>query len=202
MLAEECPSRAELLLRMKTSHPKSPPEISHNSIAITLMGVNRVGLVEQFTKAVRDCGCSIGDSRMTVLGDRLSLLILLTGTWDAIAKIESMLPRLENQLQVKTLSQRAEPRKRHTNMMPYAIEVVAADRPGIVHEIAQFFTQRDIGVEDMYSGTYAAAHTGTPMFSLHMTISVPTDLSIAGLRGEFMDFCDHLNLDAIMEPVK
>jgi glycine cleavage system transcriptional repressor len=35
-----------------------------------------------------------------------------------------------------------------------------------------------------------------------MTISVPTNVSIAGLRGEFMDFCDHLNLDAIMEPVK
>lgn len=186
---------------MKTS-TKTPPEIQHNSIAITLMGANRVGLIENFTKAVRDCGCSIGDSRMTVLGDRFTLMLLLTGPWDAIAKIESMLPRLEGQLQVKTLSQRAEPRKRHNNMMPYAIEVVAVDRLGIVHEITQFFTQREIGVEDMYSGSYTAAHTGTPMFSLHMTISVPTDVSIAGLRGEFMDFCDHLNLDAIMEPVK
>ena len=186
---------------MKTSS-KTPPEIVLNSIAISLMGSNRVGLIENFAKAVRDCGCSIGDSRMTVLGDRFALILLLTGTWDAIAKIESMLPRLENQLQVKAVSQRSEPRKRHTNMMPYAIEVVAVDRAGIVHEITQFFTQRDIGVEDMYSGTYAAAHTGTPMFSLHITISVPTDVSIAGLRGEFMDFCDHLNLDAIMEPVK
>ncbi len=181
---------------------KTPPEITHNSIAISLMGANRVGLVEGFTKAIRDCGCMIGDSRMTVLGDRFAMLLLLTGSWDAIAKIESMLPRLENQLQIKALSQRSEPRKRHTNMMPYAIEVVAVDRAGIVHEIAQFFTQREIGVEDLYSGTYTAAHTGTPMFSLHMTIGVPTDLSIAGLRGEFMDFCDHLNLDAIMEPVK
>jgi glycine cleavage system transcriptional repressor len=186
---------------MKTTN-KPPPEIMLNSIAISMMGANRVGLIENFTKAVRDCGCSVGDSRMTVLGDRFSMLILLTGTWDAIAKIETMLPRLETQLQVKILSQRAEPRKRHNNMMPYAIEVVAVDRQGIVHEITQFFTQREIGVEDMYSGTYAAAHTGTPMFSLHMTISVPTDVSIAGLRGEFMDFCDHLNLDAIMEPVK
>ena len=40
------------------------------------------------------------------------------------------------------------------------------------------------------------------MFSLHMTISVPTDISIAAMRNEFMDFCDQLNLDAIMEPVK
>ena len=41
-----------------------------------------------------------------------------------------------------------------------------------------------------------------PMFSLHMTIVVPAHLSVAGLRSEFMDFCDHLNFDAIMEPVK
>ena len=103
---------------------------------------------------------------------------------------------------LKAVAQRTEPRRRQGDLMPYAIEVVAVDHVGIVHEITQFFSQRDIGVEDMYSGSYAAAHTATPMFSLHMTISVPTNVSIAGLRGEFMDFCDHLNLDAIMEPVK
>jgi glycine cleavage system transcriptional repressor len=186
---------------MKTSH-RPPPETLHNHIAVSVMGANRLGLLEAFTKAIKDCGCSIGDSRMTVLGDRFTLMMLLSGTWDAIAKIESMLPRLENQLQVKAVAQRTEPRRRQGDLMPYAIEVVAVDHVGIVHEITQFFSQRDIGVEDMYSGSYAAAHTATPMFSLHMTISVPTNVSIAGLRGEFMDFCDHLNLDAIMEPVK
>lgn len=173
-----------------------------NYIAISALGASRSSLLEALVKAVRDCGCSIADSRMSVLGDRFALMLLLSGTWDAIAKIETMLPRLENQLQVKVISQRTEPRKRPGNMMPYAIEVVAADQVGIVHEIAQFFGQREIAIEDMYSGTYAAAHTGTLMFSLHMTISVPVNLSIAGLRGEFMDFCDQLNLDAIMEPVK
>jgi glycine cleavage system transcriptional repressor len=54
----------------------------------------------------------------------------------------------------------------------------------------------------MYTNSYHADHTGTSMFSLHMTINIPSRLSIAALRGEFMDFCDHLNLDAIIEPVK
>ena len=40
------------------------------------------------------------------------------------------------------------------------------------------------------------------MFSLHMTVAVPGDHSIAALRGEFMDFCDALNLDAMLAPVK
>jgi glycine cleavage system transcriptional repressor len=139
---------------------------------------------------------------MTVLGDRFAMMMLLSGTWDAIAKIENLLPRLEEQLEIATVAQRTASRKRESSLMPYAVEVVAVDHVGIVHEIAQFFSQRDINIEDLYSGTYTAAHTGTPMFSLHMTISVPTDISIAALRGEFMEFCDQLNLDSIMEPVK
>jgi glycine cleavage system transcriptional repressor len=173
-----------------------------NYVAISAVGKNRQGLVEPFIKAVRDCGCSVVDSRMTVLGSQFAMMMLLSGTWDAIAKIENLLPRLEEQLQLSTIAERTTPRKTDGRSMPYAIEVVAADGPTIVHEMTQFFTERDVNIEDLYSGTYTAAHTGAPMFSLHMTIAVPTDVSIATLRGEFMEFCDQLNLDSIMEPVK
>ena len=177
-------------------------DTQQNHIAVTLMGPYRLGLLESFTRSVKDCGCSIGDSRMVVLGDRCTLMLVLSGSWDAIAKIESMLPRLETKLQVKVLAQRTEPRTFQGEAMPYAVEVVAVDHVGVVHEIAQFFAQREVAVEEMSSATYAATHSSTPMFSLHMTIVVPAHLSVAGLRSEFMDFCDHLNFDAIMEPVK
>ena len=177
-------------------------QLMQNYVAISAIGNNRPGLIEPFVKAVRDCGCSVVDSRMTVLGNRFAMMILLSGTWDAIAKIENLLPRLEEQLEIATVAQRTEQRKREGSLMPYAVEVVAVDNVGIVHDITHFFSERDINIEDLYSGTYAAAHTGTPMFSLHMTIGVPTDISIATLRGEFMEFCDQLNLDSIMEPVK
>ncbi len=173
-----------------------------NYLVVSAIGNSRSGLVDQIAKAIKDCGCNIQDSRMTVLGGEFAMLVLLSGTWDAIAKIESVLTRLEQSLDLKIISRRTEPRKTGDKLMPYAVEVVSVDHPGIVHNIAQFFSSRDINVEDLYTSSYAAAHTGTPMFSLHMTVSIPTDLSIAALRGEFMDFCDRLNLDAIMEPVK
>ncbi len=173
-----------------------------NFIVISALGEHDSGHLEVFAKAARDCGCNIVDSRMSVFADRFSLLVLLSGTWDAIAKIENFLPRIEQQTRLSISSQRAESRARAGEMMPYAVEVVAVDRVGIVYEITQFFSHREISVEEMHSGTYSAAHTGSRMFSLHMTIGVPIDLSIAALRGEFMDFCDQLNLDAIMEPVK
>jgi glycine cleavage system transcriptional repressor len=173
-----------------------------NHFVISALGNNRPGLVHQLSKAVKDCGCNILDSRMAVLGGEFAVILLLSGTWDAIAKIESMIPRLEDSLDLTLISRRTEVREKVANLMPYAVEVVASDRPGIVHDIAQFFSSRDINIEELFTGSYAAAHTGTPMFSLHVTISVPTNTSIAALRGEFMDLCDQLNLDAVMEPVK
>ncbi len=173
-----------------------------NHFVISALGTNRPGLVHQLSKAVKDCGCNILDSRMAVLGGEFAVILLLAGTWDAIAKIESMIPRLEDTLDLTLISRRTEIRDKVANLMPYAVEVVASDRPGIVHDIAQFFSSRDINIEELFTGSYSATHTGTPMFSLHVTISVPTNTSIAALRGEFMDLCDQLNLDAVMEPVK
>lgn len=173
-----------------------------NLLAISAMGPNQPGLVEPIVKAVRECGCNIAESRMSVMGDRFTFIALLSGTWDAIAKVESIISRLDSELAISFVTQRAAAREPAPDLMPYAVEVIAVDQVGIVHQIAQFFANRDVNIEDMYSGNYTAAHTGTPMFSLHMTISIPTDISIAAMRSEFMDFCDQLNLDAIMEPVK
>jgi glycine cleavage system transcriptional repressor len=40
------------------------------------------------------------------------------------------------------------------------------------------------------------------MFSVYMVVHVPTRIHIAALGEEFMDLCDNLNLDAILEPMK
>lgn len=171
-------------------------------LVIAVVGSLQPGLIDACAAAVNDSGCSIVDSRMTVLGSEVTLVMLVAGSWNAIVKLEDSLPRLERKHRLHVFAKRTDPRPPAANLMPYAIEVVASDRPGIVNDIAHFFTARDIAIEDMHSTTYPAAHTGTPMFSLHLTIAVPTDTSIATLRGEFLEFCDHLNLDAIMEPVK
>jgi len=171
-------------------------------LAFSAIGPNRPAQVEALARVIRDAGCNILDSRMTVLGSEFAMVCMVSGAWDAIAKIEAALPRSCEQLGLLLSLRRTDPRTPGSDRMPYAVEVVAIDHPGIVYDIAGFFAARDIQVEDMHSTTYAAAHTGAPMFSLHLTVSLSAQTSIAALRGEFMEFCDHLNLDAIIEPVK
>jgi len=175
---------------------------NENFLVVAALGRDHPGLVKALSQAVLDCGCNISDSRMTVLGSEFALIMLLSGTWNAIAKIEDLLPRVQEKLGLTISSRRTEPRGGAGNVVPYAVEVVAMDHPGIVHDISNFFAERNINVEDVYTSVYQAPHTGAPMFSLHMTVGVPADMSIATLRGEFMDFCDALNLDAMLAPVK
>ena len=71
-----------------------------------------------------------------------------------------------------------------------------------MHQVAEFFSSRGINIHDMQTTCHPAAHTGTPMFSLSMTIEVPGKTHITSLREQFIEFADRMNLDAIMEPLK
>jgi glycine cleavage system transcriptional repressor len=171
-------------------------------LVISALGEDRPGIVNQISRVVLEQGCNIEDSRMTVLGGEFAAMLLVEGKWNMLAKIENALPELERQLGMTIISKRTSERATGRNLLPYAVDVVAMDHPGIVNNLAGFFADRRINIEDLSTTTYAAAHTGTPMFAVHMTVGIPSDMHIAGLREEFMDYCDSLNLDAVLEPIK
>jgi glycine cleavage system transcriptional repressor len=171
-------------------------------LVVSALGADRTGLVKEFTAAISDSGCSVKDSRMAVLGSEFAISLMIAGNWNSVAKFESALPRLGERLSLAVQSRRTQRRTNTSNHIPYAVEVVALDHTDIVHDVADFFARRDINVEDLYTASYPAPHTGAPMFSLHMTVGIPAELAIAAIRGEFMDFCDDLNLDAMLAPVK
>nr|VFJ93778.1 MAG: glycine cleavage system transcriptional repressor [Candidatus Kentron sp. LFY]VFJ93921.1 MAG: glycine cleavage system transcriptional repressor [Candidatus Kentron sp. LFY] len=169
---------------------------------LSALGENRSGIVSELSQMIFDCGGNIKDSRMATLGSEFAIIMLISGNWSAIAKIENALPRIADKLKLAIQSKRTTPRENSRNIIPYGVEVVSVDHPGIVKDVANFFSQREIGIEDLYTIAYPAPHMATPMSSLHMTVGVPADTAIAPLRGDFMDFCDDLNLDAMLAPVK
>lgn len=171
-------------------------------LVISAMGKDRPGLVDTLSKAVFDAGCNIEDSRMTVLGGDFAVIMLISGNWSSIGKLEAQLGNLGSSDDLNVISRRTEARQTGRDLLPYAVDVVAMDNPGIVHNLASFFSARSINIQDLVTTSYAAAHTGTPMFSVRMTLEIPARTHIGSLRDEFMDFCDQLNLDAMIEPLK
>ena len=171
-------------------------------LVISAIGKDRTGLVGSLSRSVLDCGCRIGESRMAVLGSEFAVIMLVSGYWNAIAKLESALPRVADSLGMRIASTRTEARKDMQSLIPYAVEVVASESAEVVHEVSEFFARRGVNIEDVYTNRYPAPQTGAAMFALHLNVGIPSDLSIASIRGEFMDFCDELNLDAMIAPLK
>lgn len=171
-------------------------------IVISAVGTDRTGVVQDITKVILSCGGNIEESRMTTLGSEFAMLLLVSGNWHTLNRLEQGLDKLcvGDQLTVSIRKTQAKPAEE--NRMPYAVDVVALDQQGIVFNLADFFTSRDIEIADVATRSYAAAHTGAPMFAVQMAVNVPSTVQIALLREEFLEVCDRLNLDAILEPVK
>ena len=171
-------------------------------LVVSVLGEDRASTLHDLARAVRDCGCNVVESRMTVLGSEFSMLVLVGGNWNTITKLEATLPKLAQKLGLTLASRRTSEREPRQDLIPYAVDVVCLDQPGIVFNLANFFAERDIGIAELSTRSYPAAHTGAPMFAVQMSVNIRADMHIGRLREEFMDFCDDLNLDAIMEPIK
>jgi len=172
-----------------------------NYMVISSIGSDKPGIVNELARVCSANQCNIIDSRMTVLGGEFAVIMMVSGSWDNVAKLENSLPSLSKKLDLTTTIKHTSQRT-SSPALAYSVNVVALDNPGIVHEIAQYFSQQNINIDDLQTGTYSAPHTGTQMFNLTMTIRLAADTHIASLREEFMDFCDDLNLDAIIEPMR
>lgn len=171
-------------------------------LVITAVGDDRPGIVNDLTRHLLDSGCNILDSRMTILGGEFALILLLSGNWNSIAKVEETLPRMADKLGLTLNFKRTERRPQRGNLLSYHVDALAIDQPGLVHRVADFFSSRGINIETLNTDSYNAAHTGTPMFAISMTINIPADQSIAQIREQYLDFCDGLNMDGMMEPVR
>ncbi|HVK98833.1 MAG TPA: ACT domain-containing protein [Dongiaceae bacterium] len=169
-------------------------------LVVSAIGEDKPGIINALSQVATESGCNILDTRMTVLGGEFALLMMLSGPEPALAKASDQLPGVADRFGLTTILKRTRPRRHDQAARPYRVNVDALDHPGIVREIAGFFSNRQINIEEMETGTYAAAHTGTSMFSLEMTVNVPATIPIAGLKDAFVNFCDERNLDASIEP--
>ena len=171
-------------------------------IVISAVGTDRTGVVQDLTKVILSCGGNIEESRMTTLGSEFAMLLLVSGNWATLNKLEQGLNKLGDGKELTVSIRQTDAKTATGDRMPYAVDIVSLDQQGIVFNLANFFATHDIEIADVATRSYAAAHTGSPMFSVQMAINVPSTVHIAQLREEFMEICDRLNLDAILEPVK
>lgn len=177
-------------------------ETGNNYLVIAASGADKVGIVERLAGRIADSGCNIEESRMTMMQGQFALIMLVSGPWHALSRLEGQMNPLGEQLGLTIIHERTHKRETAEPTIPYTVEVVALDQSGIVRSLSAFFARKGINIEELQSNSYPAPHSGTPLFSVIMTVGIQGKVHIPTLRNEFLDYCDDLNLDATFEPVR
>ena len=151
-------------------------------LVVSAMGDNSSNVVRNLTRVVLDCGGNIRESRMAALGSEFAILLLVSGNWHTMNRLEQDLRKHAESDGLVMQLKRTEPRHFAKELLPYAVDVVGLDQPGIVNSMSAFFATRKVEIGDVTTRTYETTSTGTQMFSVQMLINIPATVHISGLR--------------------
>ena len=175
--------------------------IEPSLLVISAIAPNKPGFVKEITDIIGQCGCNITESKMKSMGDKFSLVIMASGEWNAIAKLEHVLPSQAHSMGMTTMLQRTTPIEALGQHLPYRVKMTTLDRHGLSNGITAFFANKDINIEELSCNTFDAQQTGAKLVLIKLTINIPTSVDIAILRDDFDVFCRKENIDATLLPV-
>lgn len=171
-------------------------------LILTAVGPDQVGLVEKISQFIVQHGCNIEDSKMAVFCGEFAVIILITGESRRLVKIANAYHELETQTGLTISIKTPSSRKPSESLLPYKLTASCMDHPGIVHKLSQVLSAMGVNIESMETKTYAAPVSGTPIFSLEASISIPAKTNINVLRERFGQIQRDENIDIELSPAK
>lgn len=193
-----------MFIKFRQFNDKLQKKLPRNEmqLAITALGHNQTNFIAEILPIVRDCKCSILEIRSSRLAQSSAAYLLIQGNWNQIAKFENTLDTIQRRLDLKIHTLRPDPKDKPKDCVPYSLETISLDRDNITEAITSFLFDRQIDIEEITGSCYQAPYIQTSVFSTKFVILIPPQLHLLALREEFLDFCDQLNIDAILEPIK
>ncbi len=178
----------------------STPPVREQFLVISALGPNPMELTNVLYRATHENRCAVSSSRLTRHGEFSSLILQVSGSWDALARLEGSLAALAKRHTFTISVIRSAALEPRPQALPYVAYVSAAYRPDILNELCQFFIDHRVELESLTCDTYEAPQTGSTMLNATITVTLPAGTQISWLRDQFLDFADALNLDALIEP--
>jgi len=163
-------------------------------LVVSAIGPDHPGLVDQLTQALARFDCNIADARMVNLHGQFAIVMRLQIPDASAQTLEQQLPGIVEPLGLSALIAPAGDQPAQPGV-PYRVRTYAMDQAGIVHRIAHALGQRNINIEDMTTTLEHGPHTGTPLFSMDMIVTMPPNVKLQDVRTDLEALCAELNCD-------
>jgi glycine cleavage system transcriptional repressor len=170
-------------------------------VVLTAVGPDHPGLVDSVTRFVHDQGGNLEDSRMVNLHGQFAMMLLVAGTAATLEKLEAGLPALQKDAGVHAQLQPAAAAPQVAAALPLRITAWAMDHPGLMQSVSHLLASLDVNIESAETSLSSAPHTGTPLFTMQLLVSVPAATPVSRVRDELGRLCDELNIDWSLAPL-
>ncbi|TKB54507.1 glycine cleavage system protein R [Ferrimonas aestuarii] len=163
-------------------------------LAVTAMGTDRPGIVNQLAKLTASCDCDIIDSRMATYGNEFSLIMLVAGSHSSITLMETQLPSRAAELDLLTITKRTSEHVAEQHIARLAIEFIGEDRRGTMKQITQCID--DLGQDLGGMRTHAQEDpSGKALQQVELFINVLEHADIDHIEQEMRNLGERLQLE-------
>jgi glycine cleavage system regulatory protein len=162
-------------------------------LVMTIISPDRTGLVEAVARAVADHGGNWLESRMCRLGGEFAGILRVQVPAEKKAALAAALQQLQThglQIVIRDDAAAAAVAGKETKL-----EIVGADRPGIVREITRALAKAGVNVEEFSSEVSSAPMSGETLFKATARLRIPADCDLATLRQELEKIASDLLVD-------
>jgi glycine cleavage system transcriptional repressor len=165
------------------------------SLAITVVGHDRPGIIAQAAEVLSQCGMNLEDSSMTLLRGHFAMTLICAGEADAVQVEAALQPLVNGSLDVTVREVPEEP-----DLAPlgsaYLVTVHGADRLGIVARLASVIAQAGGNITDLTTRLSGA------LYLLLAEVDLPSSTDVDALQARLAEVSAELGVETSMRLIE
>jgi glycine cleavage system regulatory protein len=163
------------------------------TFTLTCIGDDRPGLVSDLSSPISAHGASWKRSQMARLAGKFAGILLLEVPDDSADRLVADLTALED-VGLHVTLERTDVPAEHASL-ELNLELLGADRPGIVAEISTALAAQRVGIEELSTDVRDAPMSGGKLFEARALLEAPRTTSMHDLRTMLEAIADELMVE-------
>ena len=167
------------------------------SLVLTVIGLDRPGIVERVAQTVAEHGGNWVESRMAKLAGRFAGVVRVDVPAGELQSLKAALNRLEAEGLMLSLqpATEADAGVEHEQTVEINLSYVGHDREGLVREVSHALANAGVNVLELTTRVYSAPMSGELLFEALTRLAVPVNVDLPTLRETLNELGHRLDLD-------
>lgn len=167
------------------------------SLVLSVIGLDRPGIVDQVAETVAEHGGNWVESRMAKLAGRFAGVVRVDIDSNSLQSLKAALSRLESHGLTLALQPATEQDTQPVAEAGavFSLSYVGHDREGLVREVSHALASAGVNVLELTTRVFSAPMSGELLFEAITRLSVPASVDLPKLRNQLNELGHRLDLD-------